>query len=71
MKSDFLGVTAFVGLAENLLLVGGAFIEVVAVLDAEFACLVASDGVVALGVAVHVVQEVVGFGGCKAAVEWF
>ena len=71
MESGFLGVIAFVGLGENLLLVGAAFIEVKVVLDAEFACLVVSDGVVALGVAAHVLQEVVGFGGCEVAVEWF
>ena len=71
MESDVLGVIAFVGLGEDLLLGGGAFIEVEVVLDAEFACLVVLDGVVGLGVAAHVLQEVVGFGGCEVAVEWF
>ena len=69
VKSDFLGVIPFVGLGENLVLVWGVFIEVKVVLDAEFACLVVSNGVVALGVAVYFLQEVFGFGG-EVAVEW-
>ena len=44
--------------------------EVEVVLDAEFACLVVANGVVALGVAVYFLQEVFGFGGGEVAVEW-
>lgn len=70
MKFDFLWVITFVWLGENLVLVGSVFMEVEVVLDAEFACLVVANGVVALGVAVYFLQEVFGFGGGEVAVEW-
>jgi hypothetical protein len=70
VQLNFLGVISFVGLGENLVLVWSIFIEVKVVLDAEFACLVVANGVVALGMAVYFLQEVFGFGGGEVAVVW-
>ena len=52
------------------MLAGAVLVEVEVVLDAEFACLVVPNGVIALGMAVYFLQEVFGFGGGEVAVEW-